>query len=110
MYKNNFLLRENMNADFKFIWENNVLEWIFCSKIIRLNIPRLDAAKVDPVRQLVFAISEPEPLPTVLKIFNFYTHDMKLNTLSRSGPACWDRKRPKILTITSGKRGLHKQF
>ncbi|WP_239659241.1 hypothetical protein [Enterobacter bugandensis] len=109
-----------------------MLEWIFCSKNIRLNVPRLDAAMVDPVRQLVFAISEPEPLPTVLKIFNaegeelllstppenayfyyltfnlskevivvcsfaihqngwydwFYAYDMKLNTLSRSGPAC----------------------
>ncbi len=132
MYKNNFLLIANMIADFRFIRENNVLEWIFCSKNIRLNVPRLDAAMVDPVRQLVFAISEPEPLPTVLKIFNaegeelllstppenayfyyltfnlskevivvcsfaihqngwydwFYAYDMKLNTLSRSGPAC----------------------
>jgi len=44
-----------------------MLEWIFSSRTISLNIPRLYAAMVDPARQLVFAISEPELLPTVLK-------------------------------------------
>lgn len=59
-----------MIADFRFIKENSVLEWIFCTKSVRLNISCLDLATVDLTRQLVFALSEPKPLPTVLTIFN----------------------------------------
>ncbi|EKY3889423.1 hypothetical protein VQ097_002439 [Enterobacter hormaechei] len=59
-----------MIAYLRFIRENNALEWIHCSRNISLNIPRLDIAMVDPTRQLVFALSEPKSLPTVLTIFN----------------------------------------
>ena len=59
-----------MIADFRFIKENSVLEWIFCTKSVRLNISCLDLAMVDSTRQLVFALSEPKQLPTVLTIFN----------------------------------------
>lgn len=65
-----------MIAYLRFIRENNALEWIHCSRNISLNIPRLDIAMVDPTRQLVFALSEPKSLPTVLTIFN--AHGEKL--------------------------------
>lgn len=46
------------------------LEWICGESKFLVNTPFLDYAMVDPTRQLVFALSEPKPLPTVLTIFN----------------------------------------
>lgn len=59
-----------MIADFNFIKEKEVLEWMCCTRSVRISISCLDLAMVDPTRQLVFALSEPKPLPTVLTIFN----------------------------------------
>lgn len=59
-----------MIADFNFIKEKEVLEWICYTRSVRLSIPSLDLAMVDSTRQLVFALSESKPLPTVLTIFN----------------------------------------
>ncbi|CAM8575652.1 MULTISPECIES: hypothetical protein [Enterobacter] len=59
-----------MIADFNFIKEKEVLKWMCCTRSVRISISCLDLAMVDPTRQLVFALSEPKPLPTVLTIFN----------------------------------------
>lgn len=59
-----------MIADFNFIKEKEVLEWICCTRSLRISIPCLDLAMVDSTRQLVFTLTEPKPLPTVLTIFN----------------------------------------
>ncbi len=59
-----------MIADFNFFKEKDVLEWICYIRSVRLSIPCLALAMVDSTRQLVFALSEPKPLPTVLTIFN----------------------------------------
>ena len=59
-----------MIADFNFFKEKDVLEWICYIRSVRLSIPCLALAMVDSTRQLVFALSESKPLPTVLTIFN----------------------------------------
>ena len=59
-----------MIADFNFIKEKEVLEWICCTRSLLISIPCLDLAMVDSTRQLVFTLTEPKPLPTVLTIFN----------------------------------------
>ena len=59
-----------MIADFNFFKEKDVLEWICYIRSVRLSIPCLALAMVDSTRQLVFALSEPKPLPAVLTIFN----------------------------------------
>ncbi|HBH7068475.1 TPA: hypothetical protein KWI17_003910 [Enterobacter cloacae] len=59
-----------MIADFNFLKEKDVLEWMCCTRSVRISIPCLDLAMVDSTRQLVFALSEPKPLSTVLTIFN----------------------------------------
>ena len=57
---------ENLNC----IKENDLLEWT-CGEINPLiTIPFLDYVMIDSTRQLVFALSEPKPLPTVLTIFD----------------------------------------
>lgn len=58
-----------MIAYFNFFKEKDVLEWICCTRSVRLSIPCLDLAMVDSTRQLVFALSEQKTLPTVLTIF-----------------------------------------
>lgn len=59
-----------MIADFNFLKEKDVLKWMCCTRSVRISIPCSDLAMVDSTRQLVFALSEPKPLPTVLTIFN----------------------------------------
>ena len=53
-----------------FFKENDLVQWAFSVSNIVVNVPFLDHAMVDSTRQLVFALSEPKPLPTVLTIFN----------------------------------------
>ena len=50
--------------------ENNLLHWASGESNRVVSMPFLDHAMVDSTRQLVFALSEPKPLPTVLTIFN----------------------------------------
>lgn len=50
--------------------ENDLLQWVCGESNKLVNIPFLDYAMVDSTRQLVFALSEPKPLPTILTIFN----------------------------------------
>ena len=50
--------------------ENDLLQWACSESNILVNMPFLDYAMVDSTRQLVFALSEPKPLQTVLTIFN----------------------------------------
>ena len=49
--------------------ENNLLHWASGESNRVVSMPFLDHAMVDSTRQLVFALSEPKPLPTVLTIF-----------------------------------------
>lgn len=49
---------------------NDLVQWAFSVSNIVVNVPFLDHAMVDSTRQLVFALSKPRPLPTVLTIFN----------------------------------------
>ncbi|MDH1318371.1 hypothetical protein N5C39_08340 [Enterobacter bugandensis] len=57
---------KNLNC----IKENDLLQWTCGESNILVNMPFLDYTMVDSTRQLVFALSEPKPLPTVLTIFN----------------------------------------
>lgn len=57
---------ENLN----FIKEDDLLEWTTGDSKLRFSMSLLDYAMVDSTRQLVFVLSEPKPLPTVLTIFN----------------------------------------
>ncbi|MHC5105200.1 hypothetical protein ACYSTK_07120 [Enterobacter ludwigii] len=57
---------ENLNC----IKENDLLEWMHGESKVLIIMPFLDCAMIDSTRQLVFALSEPKPLPTVLTIFN----------------------------------------
>ncbi|EKS7193968.1 hypothetical protein [Enterobacter ludwigii] len=57
---------ENLNC----IKENDLLEWTHGESNVLITMPFLDCAMIDSTRQLVFALSEPKPLPTVLTIFN----------------------------------------
>lgn len=57
---------ENLNC----IKENDLLEWTHGESNTLITVPFLDCAMIDSTRQLVFALSEPKPLPTVLTIFN----------------------------------------
>ncbi|MCK7154584.1 hypothetical protein L8O12_03815 [Enterobacter kobei] len=57
---------ENLNC----IIENDRLQWAYGESKILVSMPFLDSAMVDSTRQLVFTLSEPKPLPTVLTIFN----------------------------------------
>ena len=50
--------------------ENNLLHWASGESNRVVSMPFLDHAMVDSTRQLVFALSESKPLPTVLTIFN----------------------------------------
>ncbi|MCS4604304.1 hypothetical protein KW433_19800 [Enterobacter kobei] len=50
--------------------ENNLLNWASGESNRVVSMPFLDHAMVDSTRQLVFALSEPKRLPTVLTIFN----------------------------------------
>ncbi|MDX7019663.1 hypothetical protein SJ090_00085 [Enterobacter cloacae] len=50
--------------------ENDLLQWACSESNILVNMPFLDYAMVDSTRQLVFALSEPKPVQTVLTIFN----------------------------------------
>ena len=52
------------------IKENDLLQWACGERNIMVSMPFLDSAMVDSTRQLVFALSQPKPLPTVLTIFN----------------------------------------
>ena len=52
------------------IKEKDLLQWACGESNILVSMPFLDYAMVDSTRQLVFALSEPKPLPTVLTIFN----------------------------------------
>lgn len=52
------------------IKEKDLLQWACGESIILVSMPFLEYALVDLTRQLVFALSEPKPLPTVLTIFN----------------------------------------
>lgn len=52
------------------IKENGLLQWACGERNIMVSMPFLDSAMVDSTRQLVFALSQPKPLPTVLTIFN----------------------------------------
>lgn len=53
-----------------FFKENDLVQWACSVSNIVVSVPFLDHAMVDSTRQLVFALSEPKPLPTVLTIFN----------------------------------------
>ena len=57
---------ENLNC----IKENDLLQWAYGQSKILVSMPLLDSAMVDSTRQVVFTLSEPKPLPTVLTIFN----------------------------------------
>ncbi|MBE3332200.1 hypothetical protein IM291_21795 [Enterobacter cloacae complex sp. P27C] len=59
-----------MIKNLNFIKENDLLQWTCGESNILVSMPFLDYAMVDSTRQLVFALSEPKPLPTVLTIFN----------------------------------------
>ncbi len=50
--------------------ENNLLHWASGESNRVVSMPFLDHAMVDSTRQLVFALSESKPLPTVLTIFD----------------------------------------
>ncbi|MCQ4410004.1 hypothetical protein [Enterobacter cloacae] len=50
--------------------ENDLLQWACSESNILVNMPFLDYAMVDSTRQLVFALSEPKPVQTVLTILN----------------------------------------
>ena len=52
------------------IKENDRLQWICGESNILISMPFIDYAMVDSTRQLVFALSDSKPLPTVLTIFN----------------------------------------
>lgn len=52
------------------IKENDQVQWACGESNILVSMPFLDYAMVDSTRQLVFTLSEPKPLPTVLTIFN----------------------------------------
>lgn len=57
---------ENLNC----IKEDDLLEWTAGDSKLLFSMSFLDYAMVDSTRQLVFVLSEPKPLPTVLTIFN----------------------------------------
>lgn len=59
-----------MIANLFCIKENDLLQWACGESNILVSMPCLDYAMVDSTRQLVFTLSEPRPLPTVLTIFN----------------------------------------
>ena len=65
-----------MIKNLNFIKENVLLQWTCGESNILVSMPFLDYALVDSTRQLVFALSEPKPLSTVLTIFN--AHGEKL--------------------------------
>lgn len=52
------------------IKEKDLLQWAWGESNILVSMPFLDYALVDLTHQLVFALSEPKPLSTVLTIFN----------------------------------------
>ena len=52
------------------IKEKDLLQWACGESNILVSVPFLSYALVDLTRQLVFVLSEPKPLPTVLTIFN----------------------------------------
>lgn len=52
------------------IKEKDLLQWACGESNILVSVPFLSYALVDLTRQLVFALSEPKPLPTILTIFN----------------------------------------
>ncbi|ARZ81154.1 MULTISPECIES: hypothetical protein [Enterobacter] len=52
------------------IKEKDLLQWACGESNILVSVSFLSYALVDLTRQLVFVLSEPKPLPTVLTIFN----------------------------------------
>ena len=53
-----------------FFKENDLVQWVCGASNMLFCMPFLDYAMVDSTRQLVFTLTEPKPLPTVLTIFN----------------------------------------
>ena len=59
-----------MIANLICVKENDLVQWACGESNILVSMPCLDYAMVDSTRQLVFALSESKPLPTVLTIFD----------------------------------------
>ncbi len=46
-----------MIENLSYIKENNLLEWIYGERNLLINVPFLDCAIVDSIRQLIFVLS-----------------------------------------------------
>ena len=71
------------------IKETDLLQWACGESNILVNMPFLDYAMVDSTRQLVFVLSEPKPLPTVLTIFNAQGEKLFLSAPPEGATFCY---------------------
>ncbi|MHC9003199.1 hypothetical protein [Enterobacter adelaidei] len=50
--------------------EKNALHWIYNARQVTIAIDDLDLAMLDEKRNLIFALSQPSPLPVLLTVLN----------------------------------------
>ncbi|QOV80602.1 hypothetical protein INS04_08775 [Enterobacter asburiae] len=65
-----------MIENLTYLKENNLLTWICGERNLLINVPFLDCAIVDSIRQLIFVLIKPKLLPNALTIF--YAQSEKL--------------------------------